>query len=157
MTAGPCCRFATIKDLAALVALENESFAGDRLTRRQWRYHLNHQRNKVWVCTDDTDHPVAALLAFFPAGRAPRLYSLATAPSWRGKGLGAALIGVFLKEAADTGAQKAILEVRQDAKGAIALYERHGFKTVRVLPGYYEDGTDGIKMQVRLPRFCDIV
>ncbi len=150
------CRFACADDLNELLALENTAFSADRLSRRQLRYHLKNPRARFWVCTDGNDRPVASLLGFFHQNRPPRLYSLATHENWRGKGLGAQLVGLFLAEARKSGAGKAILEVRADAQNAQRLYEKLGFKKTRSLPGYYEDGGDGIKMTANLRPYKDM-
>jgi len=41
--------------------------------------------------------------------------------------------------------------VRTSNDRAIALYEKLGFVKVQELPGYYENGEDGIRMRLRLP------
>lgn len=150
MTPSPRCRLARMDDLDALLALENAAFSGDRLSRRQMRHHIKNPRARFWVCADGRDRPVASLLGFFHQNRPPRLYSLATAAAWRGKGLGETLVRLFMAEAQKSGARRAVLEVRADAAGARRLYERLGFVETGALPGYYEDGGDGIKMMVNL-------
>lgn len=143
------CRAARLSDLDILLALEQNAFSGDRLSRRQMRYHIKNRRARFLVCTDHDDRPVAAMLAFFHTGRPPRLYSLATDPACRGRGLGEKLVRAFVDEAKKRGAGKAILEVREDAAGAIRLYQKLGFAKTRALPGYYEDGGNGVKMEMK--------
>ena len=133
-------------DIDVLMVLEERAFPGDRLSRRQMRYHLQNPKAQIWVCPDREDRPLAYLLAFFHEGRAPRLYSVAVSAAARGKGLGEQLVRQFLAEAKRRRAAKVILEVRTDSKAAIALYEKLGFRETRCLPGYYDDGCMGIKM-----------
>jgi len=43
-------------------------------------------------------------------------------------------------------AKQAFLEVRVSNKPAISLYEKLGFKVLRVIRGYYSDGEDAYVM-----------
>jgi ribosomal protein S18 acetylase RimI-like enzyme len=147
----PSCRRARPGDLDSLLDIENSAFGGDRISRRQMRYHLRNPRARIWVC-ERGGAPAAYLLALFPAGRAPRIYSLATAAAHRGQGLAGRLVDAAARAAKADGHEKLILEVRQDAPAVIAFYEGRGFRKARPLPAYYEDGADGWKMIKELDR-----
>jgi ribosomal protein S18 acetylase RimI-like enzyme len=59
-------------------------------------------------------------------------------------------VGGALLEAAEAAARRRRcramrLEVRADNAAAIRLYERHGYRRLSRLEGFYEDGTDGWK------------
>jgi ribosomal-protein-alanine N-acetyltransferase len=57
------------------------------------------------------------------------------------------LLAHVLASAARTGCTMANLEVRAGNQPAIALYERHGFRTVSVRARYYQDdGEDALVM-----------
>lgn len=137
-------------DLGRLNELERRAFQGDRISPRQMRYHLANPRARLWVYTDDDDLAVAYILAFFHRNRTPRIYSLATDPQWRGRGIAARLVEQAVSECRRLKKEGLTLEVRQDAAAVIGLYERIGFVKLRSLPGYYEDGGDGWKMMMRL-------
>jgi ribosomal protein S18 acetylase RimI-like enzyme len=55
------------------------------------------------------------------------LFALKTAPSWRGQGLGRAVVAALLDEARRHGAATAYLQVTADNAPALALYRRFGF------------------------------
>jgi ribosomal protein S18 acetylase RimI-like enzyme len=116
------------------------------MSRRQLRHHLTNPCARIWVCDAPDSGIAAALVAFFHAGRPPRIYSIATHKAWRGRGHAGRLIEIFVKEARRARHKKVMLEVRQDAPEVIRFYEGKGFRKARPLPGYYEDGTDGWKM-----------
>jgi ribosomal-protein-alanine N-acetyltransferase len=65
------------------------------------------------------------------------LLNVAVAPGWRGKGLARWLLGLAVRRAAADGAQRALLEVRQGNREALALYEKLGFVRVGLRRGYY--------------------
>jgi ribosomal protein S18 acetylase RimI-like enzyme len=141
----PSCRRAKPGDLDSLLDLENAAFSGDRLSRRQMRYHLANPRSRIWVC-DGNNEIAAYILAFFHENRAPRIYSVATRKAYQGRGMAGRLVAEAEKTAKREGASKIMLEVRKDNAGTIRFYEGRGFRKTRPLPAYYEDGMDGWKM-----------
>lgn len=75
------------------------------------------------------------------------LLSIATHPDHRRRGIAARLLAHALAAGRAIGATLATLEVRRSNTPAIALYEHHGFATVHVRKGYYQnDGEDGLVM-----------
>ncbi|MGY3040827.1 ribosomal-protein-alanine N-acetyltransferase [Rhodanobacter sp. TND4EL1] len=135
-------RRAATSDLDELVALEERSFRMDRLSRAQYRRHLDSDSAVVLVATD-SHHLLGSAVVFFRKRCAvARLYSLATQPEARGQGVGAAL----LDAAADTGRRRGCvalrLEVRIDNVAAIGLYEREGWHRIGRYAAYYQDGAD---------------
>ena len=55
------------------------------------------------------------------------VFALKTAPAWRGRGLGRAVVAALLGEARRRGAATAYLQVTADNLPALALYRRFGF------------------------------
>jgi ribosomal-protein-alanine N-acetyltransferase len=53
-------------------------------------------------------------------------------------------------EAAKMGLLRVRLEVRADNAAARALYAKLGFAESGQLPGYYEDGADGLRLTLDL-------
>lgn len=135
-------RSAESGDLGALVALEERSFAGDRLSRRLLARHLGSATASLLVA----EHAGVLLgdaLVFFRAGsRAARLYSLVISAAARGQGLGRALLEASEQVALDRGCREMRLEVRADNPQAITLYEHAGYRLRDLQPDYYEDGMD---------------
>ncbi|MEZ4451020.1 MAG: N-acetyltransferase [Nannocystaceae bacterium] len=146
----PTIRRARDGDLADLLEIEVECFAGDRLSRRQLLRHLRSPRARTWVAVDGDDRPLAYLLLLEHAKRPPRIYSLATRARARGQGLGARLVDAAIEACRAAGHARLRLEVREDAAAARALYRRRGFVEIGPLPGYYEDGGDGLAMELRV-------
>ena len=63
--------------------------------------------------------------------------NLAVLPEFRRAGIGSALLTHVLRQGADSGAQRATLEVRQSNDAARILYERFGFTVAGVRRAYY--------------------
>jgi ribosomal-protein-alanine N-acetyltransferase len=71
--------------------------------------------------------------------------NIAVDPSVRRRGIGAALLGDVIARAGRS--ESFTLEVRPSNSGAIALYERFGFRTAGTRPRYYQDtGEDAVIM-----------
>ena len=136
-------RRALASDLDALVALELRSFDGDRLSRAQYRRHLDSDSALVLVASANHHRLLGSAVLFFRKGSAlARLYSLATAPEARGQGVGSALLLAADDAVRRRGCRALKLEVRTDNDAAIRLYERHGFRRAGRYAHYYEDGAD---------------
>jgi ribosomal protein S18 acetylase RimI-like enzyme len=68
------------------------------------------------------------------------LFAVATAPAWRGRGLGRSVVAALLAEARHRGAASAYLQVTADNAPALALYRRFGFSASHE---YWYRGRDG--------------
>lgn len=136
-------RRAVAADLDALLALEAASFDGDRLSRAQYRRHLDSDSALVLAASGHGQLLGSAVLFFRKGSTAARLYSLATRAEARGQGVGRALLKAAEQHARRRGCRTLRLEVRVDNVAAIGLYEKHGYQRSGRLAAYYEDGADG--------------
>jgi ribosomal-protein-alanine N-acetyltransferase len=74
------------------------------------------------------------------------VHTIGVDPTWQGRGVGKALLGVLLAIADELGAP-VFLEVRTDNRVAIGLYEAHGFTMLGLRRGYYPaSGADAFTM-----------
>lgn len=148
-------RSATLSDLTALVTLEQLSFDGDRMTRAQYRRHLDSESAEVLVAvqSDQGDETRGSAVVFFRRrSNVARLYSLAVMPQARGAGIGVALVHSAVALAERRGCHALRLEVRCDNGPAITLYERGGFRPIGRRIAYYEDGADALRYELCLRR-----
>ncbi len=83
--------------------------------------------------------------------RVAHLISIAVLEEHRGRGLGSRLLRRTIKIARERyHADSIYLEVRVSNVRAIKLYEKFGFRKVRIIPEYYRDGEDAFVMVLRL-------
>lgn len=144
-------RRATSADLDDLVALEQRSFSGDRLSRAQYRRHLDSNSAQVLVASLNHHLFLGSAVLFFRKGSTlARVYSLATQPEARGRGVGAALLEAAAEAARRHGCHAVRLEVRTDNVSAIGLYEGHGYRRIGRYSNYYEDGADALRYELAL-------
>ncbi|HEU0196551.1 MAG TPA: GNAT family N-acetyltransferase [Nevskiaceae bacterium] len=143
----PTLRRAQLDDVNALLRLE-ALFPSDALSRRSLRRLLARPSAALWVA-DLQDRVVgSAVLLTRSTTATGRLYSLVVDPATRGHGIGARLIAQMHHAAYERGKRAMVLEVRPDNAAAIALYTRFGYRSAARLTGYYEDGSDALRMRL---------
>ncbi|MDF3983847.1 GNAT family N-acetyltransferase [Luteibacter sp. PPL201] len=151
VTAAVRVRRAEVSDLDDLVALEESSFAQDRLSRAQYRKHLDSESALVLVASANHRRFLGTAVVFFRKGtRVARLYSIATQPQAQGKGVGSALIAAAEEAGRHRGCHALRLEVRKDNAVAIRLYERLGYRRIGEYARYYADGADAFRFEKAL-------
>lgn len=80
-----------------------------------------------------------------------RLMTLAVDRMWRRQGLGNALLQHGLASAQERGGLRALLEVRASNTGALALYERLGFRRQAVRRQYYTNPPEDAILMIMDP------
>ena len=140
-------RPATLKDLDQLVALENEGFGSDRISRRSYRHLLT--RGHAIILVDDHHGTLrsSCVVLFRRSMTQARLYSFVVAPAYQGQGLAKALIVVLENYLIDKGYTAIFLEVREDNPHAIGLYQSRHYEIFGVYESYYADKTSAIRMR----------
>ncbi len=141
-------RPATIEDLDALVALEQQCFSGDRLSRRSFRRWLVGGQGILLVAESGKGELAGyVLLLLRRDSKVGRFYSLAVAASFRGRGIASQLLGAVEQTCIDRGLEEVRLEVDVSNTGAIRLYEALGYVCYGSRAGYYESGADAVLMK----------
>src|ERR1700733_9798879 len=114
-TASVRVRRAEMSDLDDLVMLEDQTFDSDRLTRTQYRRHLDSDSALVLVASANHRNFLGTAVVFFRKGsHVARLSSIASKPEARGKGVGAALLDAVKAAARQRRCHAVRLEVRED-------------------------------------------
>ena len=119
------------RDLQALLEIENACFMlkDSPLNKRTMGYHL--KLGRIVGAYDNED--LLGYILIFPR-KIPRIYSIAIHPKARGKGVAKSLIQNALHVN-----QNLRLEVRDDNKTAISLYEKLGFTCKGIKKAFYPD------------------
>lgn len=139
-------RRGSLADIEAILALE-ALFPSDRMSRRSVRRFLSVPTAQTLIA-ENADAVVVGNLVWLrrKGSRAARIYSVVVAPAARGQRWGERLVAAMETAAAASGCDRATLEVRTDNRAARALYAKLGYREVRTLPGYYDDGSDGLRL-----------
>lgn len=138
---------AELSDLEQLVALERATFNYSCISRRSFKQVIESTHNFCWVVRSDDKLAGYAIAFTRRNSKVWRLYSIAVAEAFRGFGVGNLLMKHLLTLAKKAGATAISLEVKSDNKAALHWYQNCGFETVDILPNYYDDGSDGLKMR----------
>lgn len=148
-------RDATDADLKGLSALEEQSFASDRMAERSFRRLLARPSARVRVAVAAPAGGQGGILGYHLVlmrknSAVARLYSIAVEARRRGGGLGERLLADA--EAVAAGARRRILrlEVHERNRPAIALYERRGYRPIGRYAAYYADRADALRYEKRL-------
>lgn len=135
-------RKATIADVKALFALENELFSPENfpLSLGSFYYHL--KKNMLLVATKDKK--IMGYILWLKRKHYYRLYSVGVSQQFRGAGVAQSLLTYSFNH---LNAPSYTLEVKTTNTQAIKLYEKNGFKTKKVLANYYPNDRDGYLMR----------
>jgi ribosomal protein S18 acetylase RimI-like enzyme len=140
-------------DLDALVHLEAAAFRTDRFSRRSFRHWIGGGKRAFLVAEADSALAGYILVIYHRGTRLARLYSIATDPRFRGRGIARQLVEAGERAASDDGRFIMRLEVATDNQSAIALYESLGYQTFGSYRDYYDDHSDAIRMQKRIHHY----
>jgi ribosomal protein S18 acetylase RimI-like enzyme len=152
-------RVAELSDVETLLALEEECFSCDRLSRRSFRHHVQSPHSDLLIASTSTGQILAYGLVLKRQGtRLARLYSLAVSPQARGRGVAKQLLATLEACAAEDERHYMRLEVTKTNHSAIALYQACGYRVFGEYIDYYEDHSDALRMhkRVRSMRATDI-
>lgn len=89
---------------------------------------------------------VGVLAATRIASTTARILILVVREDLRSRGIGTMLMNAFVNRIAGEGFRRIELEVRQSNLRARRFYQRFGFETIDLLPSFYTDGEEAVKM-----------
>lgn len=141
----------TLADLPHLLHLERYCFSPAlAFGRRRWRYLLDRSGCFTWGVWQGEQ--LVAYLCLLPhlGWRALEVRCLAVHWHLRGRGIGAALLGLARAAALALGGRSLRLEVAEENIHAFGLYRRNGFVPLRRLTDYYGEGRDGWRLMLPL-------
>lgn len=140
-------RHATMEDAEKLAAIEEASFSGDRVSLRSFRHLLSQGKSLTLVDAAGTELRGYLTLLFRANTTRARVYTIATAANWKGRGVAAALVKAAQQAALARGCTVVYLEVRKDNAASIGLFTANGYQVFGEHEDYYEDGMDAWRME----------
>ena len=94
-------------------------------------------------------HAVASIV-----GDIAELQRIAVDHEHRRTGLASALLDAVVAAAREAGADRVLLEVREDNAGALSFYAARGFVEIDRRPRYYRDGTTAVVLRLGIGPRC---
>ena len=138
----------TMSDLDEILELELAVFGPEAWTRQMLAGELEQQPASRYYLVAEDDGGIAGYAGLLGAGWQGDVLTLAVATDRWGRGIGSALLGALLAEAARRGCTEVFLEVRTDNSRAQELYRRHEFTEIGIRRGYYQpSGADALVMR----------
>jgi len=137
-------REALPKDLEPLTKLEEICFAEDPWSRDMIEDCMNDPQ-MLFIVVDDDEIVGYALMLVIP-GIESQLCNIAVSPDYRKQGIAKKLLSILYSESLDLNIHEMTLEVRVSNINAQKLYEKMGFVSEGIRPGYYQNGEDAIIM-----------
>ena len=143
-------RRAAPADAAAIAQLEAVCQGADAWSANLIRLGVDGDVPTIRYLVADLDGPLVGYAVASYAGDIAELQRIGVSPALRRTGVASALLAEVVAEAPGTGADRLILEVREDNAGALAFYASRGFVEIDRRPRYYRDGTTAIVLRLPL-------
>jgi len=136
-----------LRDLDALVALENAVFTTDILSRRSFRHFLASPKSSLIVAEESGKLAGYALVLYPARSQLARLYSIAVAPHIASRGIGPLLLAEAEAAAGRRRRRAMRLEVHEHNTRAIGRYEKSGYRLFGRHRRYYDDGGAALRFE----------
>jgi ribosomal protein S18 acetylase RimI-like enzyme len=140
-------RAGTSADIAALLELDGEVFAQDRMSRRSFLHFLTSPTAAVVVAIRQCRIIGSAVILFRRNCTVARLYSLAVAPASAGRGIGPAILAAAERTARKRKCQVLRLEVHERNQRAITCYRKAGYRQFGRYERYYQDKGHALRFE----------
>lgn len=147
-------RTATAADVPAIVALEAATQGADAWSEGLVREGVVGALPTVSYLVAEVDGQTVGYAVASYAGDIAELQRIGVHEDARRHGVASALLAALLRHAPSTGADRVLLEVRADNRGAIAFYAARDFTEIDRRARYYRDGTDAVVMRLPLVGGC---
>ncbi|ROR89699.1 ribosomal-protein-alanine N-acetyltransferase [Nocardioides aurantiacus] len=134
-------------DLAAVVDLERVCLGEDAWGEALVAPGLAGGLPTVSYAVAVTADVVVGHAVLSAVGDVAELQRIGVAPDRRRHGVAALLLADVVEQAEGAGAERLLLEVREDNAPALALYARHGFEELARRRRYYADGATAVVLQ----------
>ena len=137
-----------LRDLDRILEIEAASFGADAYDRNLFAEYTRKCGDLFLVAEWGNKVCAYSIAVLSPRGPGKRaeLVSIAVDPGFLSKGAASALMDSSLRRLRRRGVTRLGLMVNVMNFRALGFYKKYGFRKLRRVPRYYEDGTDGISM-----------
>ena len=133
-----------LRQLDRILSIERASFGKDAWPRRLFR-ELYADCGELFVAAKLGGRIAGYAVACVEQGKA-EIASIAVHPDYRRRGAAVALMRLLLRALKKAGIRRVELMVRTENASGRQLYRALGFRRVRLVRRYYENGGDGFLM-----------
>lgn len=135
-------------DMDRLLQIERASFGAEAYDRKLFA-EFHHICGELFLVVVSRRRVCGYIITAVRGRMAPdraEIVSVAVEPQFRGQGAASSLMRSTLRRLRLRGVTGLSLMVRESNQTARRFYERYGFRKLRRVRGYYQDGEDGILM-----------
>jgi ribosomal-protein-alanine N-acetyltransferase len=137
-------------DLPALYEIDNACYEpGISYSRRELRWYLE-QEGVDCVVAESGGQLIGFILSHRESTMA-HIITIDVLEEWRRKKVGSALLVEIERRIAASGAREVELETATTNKAGVAFWQKHGYRTVGLLKGYYLGRLNAYSMRKTLP------
>ena len=147
-------RPATTAAAPAIAALERDNLGPDAWSQALVADGVAGDLPTVSYVVVEVDGAVVGHAVASVVGDIAELQRIAVDPAHRRTGLATALLDAVVGTAREGGADRLLLEVREDNASALAFYAAHGFVEVDRRRRYYRDGATAVVLRRGLGPTC---
>ena len=147
-------RAAEPRDSDAIVALEADCQGADAWSAWLVRDGIEGGLPTVRYLVSEVGGEVVGYAVASYAGDIAELQRIGVTAPMRRAGVATALLDEVVAQAPATGANRLLLEVRDDNGAALAFYADRGFVEIDRRPRYYRDGTTAVVLRLPLVKGC---
>jgi ribosomal-protein-alanine N-acetyltransferase len=143
-------RPARVADAEAVAALELAGFPGDAWTVAYLRVAADGGMPTVRLLVEEDGGQIVGHAIVSIVFDVAELQRIAVGPAYRRRGHARALLASVVALAREEGAERLLLEVRENNEPALSFYAGAGFTEIDRRPRYYRDGSTAIVLQLPL-------
>ena len=147
-------RVATVEDVPAVARLEADCLGDDAWSEGLVLEGIRGALPTVTYLVADAEGVLVGHAVTSAAGDIAELQRIAVDEGHRRAGVASALLGGVVEAVCGTDADRLLLEVREDNRGALAFYADAGFVEIDRRPRYYSDGATAVVMRLPLRGGC---
>jgi ribosomal-protein-alanine N-acetyltransferase len=135
----------TFTDLNSILTIEKQSF-GEGAFSKETFSSLAQRFPELFIIAEKNAKIVGYIITCNLQYKG-HVASIAVDPSYRHKGIGAALANFTFERLKLSGAKYVELEVRRTNYDGIGFWEHLGFLPLEIIQQFYEDGEDALRMK----------
>ena len=147
-------RTAEDDDVSAVARLEADCLGDDAWSEGLVAEGVRGALPTVTYLVAEHDGAVVGHAVTSAAGDIAELQRIAVDEHHRRAGVASSLLAGVIEAAGRTEADRLLLEVREDNRGALSFYADAGFVEIDRRPRYYADGTTAVVLRLPLGRGC---
>jgi [ribosomal protein S18]-alanine N-acetyltransferase len=134
-------------DLETLWRIDQECFSGDvAYSRPELEFFMRRRGSFTLVAIDPENQEIAGFIIAH-GGATGHIITIDVVAAARRSGLGSQMLRAAEERLRIAGGRAVSLETAVDNHGALSFYKRHGYETIKTIPGYYSDGVDAFRLR----------